>query len=139
MFITLFFISFSFLQTACFLLNNIQQQKQYEKQTNIEFLLSNKYMTRQTKNTKKQIYKYQIENIVKRLAEHPPCIHLAKTNHMCTKYQTLGAETNLQNNLLNLNLNFECSQFLLHHKIRFLNFSFSFLKLISLLQTCAQQ
>lgn len=76
MFITLFFISFSFLQTACFLLNNIQQQKQYRKQTNIEFLLSNKYMTRQTKkNTKKkQIYKYQIENIVKRLAEHPPCI-----------------------------------------------------------------
>lgn len=49
MFITLFFISFSFLQTACFLLNNIQQQKLYRKQTNIEFLLSNKYMTRQTK------------------------------------------------------------------------------------------
>lgn len=54
MFITLFFISFSFLQTACFLLNNIQQQKQYRKQTNIEFLLSNKYMTRQTKKIRKK-------------------------------------------------------------------------------------
>lgn len=72
MFITLFFISFSFLQTACFLLNNIQQQKQYQNNQKIEFLLSKIH------DTKKQIYKYQIENIVKRLAEHPPCIHLNK-------------------------------------------------------------
>lgn len=47
MFITLFFISFSFLQNACFLLNNIQLQKQYQYNQKIEFLLSK---THDTKN-----------------------------------------------------------------------------------------
>lgn len=49
-------------------------------------------MTRKKKKKipQKQIYKYQIENIVKRLAEHPPCIHLSIKLTICAQNTNLG-------------------------------------------------
>lgn len=58
MFITLFFISFSFLQTACFLLNNIQQQKQYRNNQ-----ISNSFSQINTCHVKKKNQKNKYTNI----------------------------------------------------------------------------
>lgn len=89
MFITLFFISFSFLQTACFLLNNIQQQQKNNK-TKYKPSLPFKNITCNTKIKINSIVNSKY--IVIRLAEHPrlPLVMHPSKYHICTKKQNPG-------------------------------------------------
>lgn len=105
MFITLFFISFSFLQTACFLLNNIQQQKQYQNNQKIEFFLSKIHDTK-----KKQISNRKYCKTPGRTSS----MHPSKKKKLTIYAQKLPWAPKLTSKLLllllllNLNLNFEC-------------------------------